>query len=223
LRNDEVGVALAHETVVCLADHPQRGVLTHSEDRVRIFGPLLLYADVMSPDTGVVADIEAEMPGDFGQIRVFGWADAAVREGDMEKPAEQIFEHRPIAREQTADLAGIALKPGCALAGEIKDQPHVIFFAHRDLKNLAKGRDLVPGNRTVGSRHLGAERDHRNRESDAAMRVCASVLAVAVPMPGWNVACRTVQQGAERPAKGQVVGTSDDSADNAHRSVKRSP
>ena len=96
----------------------------------------------------------------------------------------------------------------------------MIFLTRRDLKNLAKGGDLVSGNRTVGPRHLGAERDYRNRESNAAMRVCTPVFTVTVPRR--NVACRTIQEGAERPAKGQVTGTGDDSADNAHCSRRRS-
>ena len=215
-------MALTHEMVVGIADHPQRGVLAYSEDRVRIFGHLLFYADVMSPDTGVVAVIEAEMPGDLAQIRILGWADATVRQSDMEKPAEQIFEHRPIASEQTADLAGIALEPRYALAGEIEDHPHVILLARRDLKDLAKRSHLVPGNVAVGPRHLRAERNNRNREDDAATRVTVPAVVVALRMPGRNVACRTVQQGAERPAKGQVAGTGNDSADNAHGSLKRS-
>ena len=96
----------------------------------------------------------------------------------------------------------------------------MIFLACRDLKDLAKGGYLVPGNRTVGPRHLGAERDYRNRESNAAMRVCTPVLTVTVPRR--NVASRSIQERAERPAKGQVARTGDDSADNAHRSRRRS-
>jgi len=35
----------------------------------------------------------------------------------MEQAAEQILEHRSIGREQTTDLAGVALEPGSTLAG----------------------------------------------------------------------------------------------------------
>src|SRR5262249_21228096 len=149
----------------------------------RILSPLLLRADMVGTDAGIVVLVEPEMLSDFMQIGILGWANAAVRQRDMEQAPEQILKHRPIVREETADLAGIALKPGGALASEIEDQPHVIFFARRDLKDLTKGGDLVAGNRTVGLRHLGAERYYRNREGDTAARVAISTFADAVCMP----------------------------------------
>ena len=132
-----------------------------------------------------------------------------------------ILEHCPIVREQTADLAGIALKPRGALAGEIEDQPHVIFFARWDLKDLTKGGDLVAGNCTVGLRHLGAERDYRNREGDTAARVAISAFADAMRVPSRNVMRHAVQQNTERPAKRQVAGTGNDAADKAHRTYSK--
>src|SRR6516162_6261386 len=103
-------MAFAHEAVIGLSDRAEGGVPIDSEDCVRILGSLLFHADVVRPDAGVVASAEAEMPGDLAQIGILVEADPAVGEGDMEQPAEQIFEHPPVAREQTADLAGIALE-----------------------------------------------------------------------------------------------------------------
>src|SRR6266851_2444980 len=100
------------------------------------------------------------MPSHFAQILVLGGEDASIRESNMEQAAEQVLKHRSIGREQTADLAGVALEPGSALAGEVKHQPHMLLFAGRNLKNLAKSCDFVAGDDAVGSRHLGAECDH---------------------------------------------------------------
>src|SRR5262249_38176819 len=208
-------MALTHQTVVGFADSAERGIRPNSQDSARILIPLLFRADMVGADAGIVVCVEAEMPSDFAQIGILGRANAAVRQSDMKEPAEQILEHRPIVREQTAYLPSIALKPSRALPGEIEDQPHVIFLARRDLKDLTKGSDLVAGNRAVGPRHLGAERDHGNREGDAAARVVISAFAAAMCMPSRNVMCHTVQQGTERPAKRQVAGTGNDAADKA--------
>src|SRR5260370_34836112 len=70
----------------------------------------------------------------------------------MEQAAEQVLEYRSIGREQTADLAGIALEPGSTLAGEGKHQPGMLLFARRHLKDPAKSRDFVAGDDPVGSR-----------------------------------------------------------------------
>ena len=137
---------------------------------MRVFGPRLFHAYVMRADADVVAGAKPEMPSDFAEIGILGRADAAVRQGDVEEPPEQIFEHRAIAREQTPDLPSIAVEPCSALARQIEDQPHMIFFARGHLKNFAKGGDLIASDGAVGARHLGAERDYRDRESDTATR-----------------------------------------------------
>ena len=81
-------MALAHETMIGVADRARRGVAADPEDRVGIGGPLLFHADVMRPDADIVAGIEAEMPGDLAQILILGRAEAAIRQSDMEEPAE---------------------------------------------------------------------------------------------------------------------------------------
>ena len=155
------------------------------------------------------------MPGDFAQIIILGGADAAIGEGDVKQTAEKVFEHGSVDCEQAAHLSRIALEPRGAFAGEVEDEPHVIFFSRRHLKNLAKGGDLVAGDRAIGLGHLGAERDHRDRERDAAPRVALHPLAVAIRQPVRNMAGGASKQGTERPAKGQISGAGNDAADES--------
>src|SRR5260370_24762090 len=120
------------------------------------------------------------MPGDFEQVIVLGGADAAIGEGDVKKTAEKVFEHHPIIGKQPADLSSVALEPGGALPGKIEDEPDMLLFAGRNLKNFAEGSDLVAGYRAIGLGHLGAEGDHGDRERDAAARVTIRNLPVAI-------------------------------------------
>src|SRR6516225_10233643 len=129
-------MARAHQAVVGLPDRAQRSVPTDAEDYVWILGLLLFHPDVMRPNAGVVAVTEAKMLGDLVQVGILVGADPTVGEGNMEQPAEQVLEHRLVAREQPADLTRIALEPGCAFASEIEHQPDVIFLAPRDLKDF---------------------------------------------------------------------------------------
>ena len=123
------------------------------------------------PNAGIIRGVKAEMPGDFAQVIVLGGADEAIGEGDVKKTAEKVLEDRPIIRKQPPDLSSVALEPGGALPGKIEDEPDVLLFARRHLKDLAEGGDLVAGHRAVGLGHLGAERNHGDRERDAATRV----------------------------------------------------
>ena len=166
--------------MIGLADCAEGGPGQHAENCVGIFGGILLRADVEGPNAGIIRSVEAEMPGDFAQIVVLGGADEAIGEGDVKKAAEKVLEDRPIIGKQPADLSSVALEPGGALPGKVEDEPDMLLFARRHLKHLAKGGDFVAGHGAVGLGHLGAERNHRDRERDAAARVAIRVLAVAV-------------------------------------------
>ncbi len=136
----------------------------------------------------------------------------------MKKTAEKVFEHHPIIGKQPADLSSIALEPGGAPPGKIEDEPDMLLFARRHLKDLAKGRDLVAGHRAVGLGHLGAERNHGDRERDAAARVAIRVLALAMwRQPAWDQTRGARQQIAEWAAKRQVASAGNDTANKAHR------
>ena len=158
------------------------------------------------------------MPRDFAQVIVLGGAEAAIGEGDVKKTAEKVFEHHPIIRKQPADLSSVALEPGGALPGKIEDEPDMLLFSRRHLKDLAEGSDLVAGDRAIGLGHLGAERDHGDRERDAAARVAIRVLAVTVRrQPARDQARCAREQIAERAAKRQVSRAGNDTANKAHR------
>src|SRR5215469_1587293 len=201
--------------MVGLADDAERGAPVDPEDGMRIFD-LLLHVDVVRADANVVARAKAEMPGDRAKIVIFGRTDPTVGERDVKQPTKQVLEHSAIVGEQTADLAGITLEPGGALAGEIEDQPDVILFARRDLEDLEKSRDLVPCHRPIGSRHLGAERNDGNCKSDAAARVVVAIPTVGLRMPSRKVARHALKQGAERTAEGQLARPGDNVAKKAH-------
>src|SRR6266404_6957541 len=212
LRDHEIGMTLAHQTMIGLADRAGGGAGQNPEDRVRVLPPLRLGADMESPDAGVIRCLETEIPSHFAQILVFGGKDASICESNMEQAAEQVLEHGSIGREQTADLAGIALEPGSALAGEVKHQPDMLLFARRNLKNLAKSRDFIAGDDAVGPRHLGAERDHRDRKGD----VPAWIVVSAFGVPAWDMARRACKQCTERTAERQFAGAGYDAANKAH-------
>src|SRR5262249_3403378 len=155
---------------------------------IRIFGCVLVGSDMEGPDPVVIGSLEPEMARYLAQIHVFGRADPAIGERDVEQPAKKIFEDHPVIREQTPDLTGIALKTGGALAGEVKDQPDMLLLARRDLEDLTKGGDFVAGNGAVGPGHLGAERDHRDCEGDSPAWVASTAFALALRIPARNVA-----------------------------------
>src|SRR6266446_9219947 len=150
-----------------------------------------------SPDAIVIRRVKTEMSSHFPQIIVLGGEDATVRESDMEQAAEKVLEHRSVPREQAPDLAGVALEPGGALTSEIKDQPDMLLFTGRDLEHFAESGDLVAGDNTVGPRHLGAKRDHRDGEGDAAARVVITAFSVTMRVPARNVARRAGEQRTE--------------------------
>jgi len=156
----------------------------------------------------------------LAEITIFGGAEATIGERDVEKTAEQIFEHGSIRCEQTPDLTRIAFEPGAALAGKVKDQPDMLFFARGDLKYFAKGGEFVAADQTVGPSHLGTERDHGDRERDPPTRVVVAAIAVSVVAPVREMPDDTFEQLADRPAKRQIVGNGNDPADQAHRNLK---
>jgi hypothetical protein len=156
------------------------------------------------------------MPGDFAQIGVLGRKDATIGEGNVKKPTEQIFQDRSVVREQPPDLAGIALEPGSAFSREIEHETDVLLPSRRDLKYLAESGDLVAGNDAIGSCHLGAKRDHRNCERDAATRIIPRTVAVDGRVPACDVARRAAEQRAQRATKGQLSSAMHDAADKAH-------
>src|SRR5215468_10843130 len=83
------------------------------------------------------------MVGDLTQIGIFGIAQPAIRQRDVEQAAEQVFKHRLIIREQPADLSRIAVEPGGAAASDVEHQPDVLLFAGRHLEYVAEGGDRV--------------------------------------------------------------------------------
>jgi hypothetical protein len=160
------------------------------------------------------------MPSHLAEISIFGGAEATISERDVEKTADQIFEHGSIRRKQTPDLTGIAFEPGGASAGKVKDQPNMLFFARGDLKHFAKSGEFVAANRTVGPSHLGPERDHCNRERDPPTGVVTAAIAVSVVAAVRKMADNPLEQLAHRPAQRQIVGNGNDPADQAHRDLK---
>ena len=214
--DDEIGMALTHQPVVGVANRRERRVGRNPEDRIGVLRPVGFDADMVRPDAGIVARIEAKMPSDLAQIVILGRANPTVGERDMEQAAEEILEHRAIAREQTPDLPGIAVEPGCALAGQIEDEPNMVFFAGRDLEHFAKGGNFVAGDGAIGRCHLGTKRDHRNRKGDSLPRIVSLALAVAPRVPTHDMTRRAFEQRAERAAKGQLTGASKNTADKAH-------
>src|SRR5262245_39808999 len=209
-------MALTHQPVVSLTNGRELGGGFDPEDRVGVLRPIGFDADMVCPDAGMIARIEAEMPSDLAQIFILGRANPAVGERDMEEAAEEILEHRAIAREQTPDLPGVAVEPGRALAGQIEDEPNMLFFPGGDLEHFAKGGNFVAGDGTIGRCHLGTERDHRNRESDSLPRIVSLVLAVAPRVPTRDMTRRAFEQRAERAAKGQLTSAGKDTPDKAH-------
>ncbi len=174
----------------------------------------------MGADAGVVGAVEAEMMRHLTQIGILGRAYPAVGKGYVKQPVEQMLEHDRLGGEQPPDLAGVALKPVNAPAGEIEDQIDVFFLAGRDLKDLVKSGDLVAGDVAVGARHLGAERDRGDRERDAPARVAVGRIVRVVV---HDVIRGAFEQCTERAAKWQLARAGDYSADKAHRFPVASP
>src|SRR3984893_6934483 len=180
---------------------------------------------MVCPDAGIIARIKPEMPSDLAQIFILGRGNPAVGERYMEQAAEEILAHRAIAREQTLDLPGVAVEPGGALAGQVEDEPNMLFFASGNLEHFAKGGNFVAGDGTIGPCHLGAERDHRNREGDPLPRVVVLALAIAPRGPARDMTRRAFEQPAERAAQGQLTSAGKNTADKAHlvRGVRCGP
>src|SRR6516164_9659978 len=131
-------MSLTDQTTVGLADCAEGGPGQHAENCVGIFGDILLRADVEGPNAGIIRSVQAEMAGDFAQVVVLSGTDEPVGEGDVKKTAEKVLQHRPIIGKQPTDLSSVALEPGGAFPGKIEDEPHVLLFARRHLKDLAE-------------------------------------------------------------------------------------
>jgi len=127
-----------------------------------------------------------------------------------------MLEHDRIGGEQPPDLASVAFKSVTAFAGEVEDQPDMLFLTRRDLKHLVKGGDLVAGDVAIRPRHLGAERDRRDRKRNRPARVGVGRI-VPMPMPVHDVIGGTIEQCPERAAKGQIERARHYSANKAHR------
>src|SRR5262249_37185232 len=128
----------------------------------------------------------------------------------------KIFEHRSIACKHPADLAGVALEPGGALAGGGKEHPDVLLFAWRGLKNVAKSSDFVAGDDPLGRRPFGPGGGNRGCEGESAAGIIVPSHAVALRMPARDMARCASQQCAERAAKRQLAGAGDNAANKAH-------
>jgi hypothetical protein len=169
-----------------------------------------------SADTHEIGCIEPEMPGDFTQISILGRKDAAIGEGNVKKPTEQVFQNRSVVREQPPDLAGIALEPGSAFPREVEHETDVLLLPGRDLKYFAKSGDLVASDDAIGSGHFGAESDHRDGERDAATRIILWTVAVDRRVPARDVPRGAAEQRAQRATKGQLSSAVHDAADKTH-------
>jgi hypothetical protein len=202
--------------VVSVANGRECGTGLDPEDRIGVVQPVGFDADMVCPNAGIIARVEPEMPSNLAQIVILGRANPAVGERDMEQAAEEILEYGAIAIEQTPDLSGVAVEPGGALAGQIEDEPNMLFFAGGNLEHFAKGGNFIAGDGTIGLCHLGAERNHRNREGDLLPRVVILALAIAPRGPTRDMTRRAFEQRAERPAKGQLTSTGKNTADKAH-------
>src|SRR5262249_23935512 len=78
LRDDQIGMTLAYQTMIGLADHAGGGVGHDAEDGVRILVEVVGRRDMQRPDAGVIRRIETEKPRHLSQIFVLGRANAAV-------------------------------------------------------------------------------------------------------------------------------------------------
>ena len=183
---------------------------------MRVFGLHLIGPCMMSADARVVGAAKAEKCCDLAQIFVLGRAQAAIGQRDVKQSAEKMLQHCPVGGKEAPDLPRVALKPMGAPARQVEDQPDVILLARRNLKDLAKGGNLVAGDGAVGPGHLGAQRDDRDRERDAPVRISLRWLAIAMTVPVRNVARGAFEQRPQRTAEGQLTSARNNAAYKAH-------
>ena len=82
-----------------------------------------------------------------------------------------LAQHHRVVSQQPPDLPGVAIKSMGALAGEIEHQLDMVFLAWRYLEHLVKRRHFLAGDVAIRPRHLGSERDRRDRERHSLARV----------------------------------------------------
>ena len=109
-----------------------------------------------------------------------------------------------------------------AAPGQVEDDPHMGLLAGRGAEHLVERGDLVAGHLAIGLRHLGAERDARDRERNPPARIAMPVIGgpailVARGVPMRQVLRHPREQVAERPAKGEMAGSDENAVDDAHR------
>src|SRR6185312_5956316 len=173
-------------------------------------------AGIERADAGVFRRREAEMAGDLAQVLVLGGADLAVGEGNVEEAAEQVLEHGPVAGEEPPDLPCIAFEPVGAAPRQVENEAHVLLFARRHLEHLAERGDLVARHLAVGPRHLGAERDDRDRKGDAAPRVVDGA-RLGVEMRQMRQMRRDpLEQGTDRATVRPLAGAVENAANDTH-------
>jgi hypothetical protein len=88
----------------------------------------------------------------------------SVRLGDMKQAVQNILQLCRIVCKYTAHIAGVGVE-ACDIAfRQIVDAADIPLLAGRHGENLAERVHLRARDHAVGLRHLGAQRDHRDRK-----------------------------------------------------------
>ncbi len=131
------------------------------------------------------------------QIGGFARMEDAVRLGDLEQAVEDVLQQRGIAGEHLGDLAGIGLEAGGVLLRQSENAVDARLLRRCDAEQAVEGLDLVVGDRAVGLRHLGGERDHRDGEDHAGRVAGCDLRHLAIDQ---EMARQQADQRADRPA-----------------------
>ena len=123
------------------------------------------------------------------EIIELGLVHHAVGRGDVEQAVEHMLQRLGRIGEKARDLAGIGVVAGHVLLGEVEHPGHLLFVPGRDFDRRAEGALFGGRHGAVGNRHLGGQRNQRQRKR--------SVTAARQPGIGVErIGQRTRQPGA---------------------------
>ena len=94
----------------------------------------------------------------------------AVGLGDEEQAVDDVGERFPVVGVKGGDAGGVGVVAGDVALGEIEEARDVALLARRHAEDVAEGSDFGGRDHAVGLRHLGGERDQRDRERDLTAR-----------------------------------------------------
>lgn len=119
--------------------------------------------------------------------------DQAVCLGDMEQAVDDILKDRAVLLAGDAErlhLLRIGLVTGNVLPREVIQSGNIGRLVIRVFEDVLEGIDLGRRDDTVGLRHLGGERDHRDGKGDllARFRVAFEECAHGLDHAGQHVA-----------------------------------